>query len=106
MNSPAQNSSSVPLFEPDMEAHYTLEVVAQLSGVASETILRYHEQGLIHVHPHSPSHETTFDDEALRTLRRIDHLRTQHQLQERSLKFVLNLMSEVERLRAELRRRR
>lgn len=96
----------MPLFEPDLEAHYSLEIVAQLSGVSSETILHYQEQGLITSHPASPTSEMSFDDEALRMLRRIDHLRTQHQLQDRALKLVLNLMSEVDRLRAELRLRR
>ena len=105
MNSSAQDPSSTPLFEPDLEAHYSLEVVAQLSGASSETILHYQEQGLITSHP-APEAEHAFDDETVRTLRRIDHLRTQHQLQDRSLKFVLQLMGEVERLRAELRRRR
>src|SRR5689334_19055174 len=36
-----------PLYEPDERATYTLEIVAKLTGISSQTILTYQEQGLI-----------------------------------------------------------
>lgn len=89
----------------DDEAVYSLEIVARLSGVAAETILRYEEQGL--VRPLPAAGETRFfDDEALRKLRRIEHLRSDLGVNESGLKLILGLMDEVDRLREVLRARR
>jgi len=107
MNTSAENDpAEFPLFEPDTEATYTLDTIATLTGVASQTILHYQERGLI-----SPvaGHEVDprqFDDEALRTLRRIEHLRCSCEMNVSGLKLILDLMNEVERLRAEVRARR
>lgn len=105
MNMPSENDSpGLPLFEPDTDATYTLDVIASLTGVTSQTILHYQEQGLI-----SPTAGREapgqFDDEALRTLRRIEHLRSTCEVNESGLKLILDLMNEIERLRAELRSR-
>ncbi|MFA6545852.1 MAG: MerR family transcriptional regulator [Limisphaerales bacterium] len=103
MNTPSENDPpGLPLFEPDMDATYTIETVASLTGATSQTILHYQERGLI-----SPvAGPGQFDDEALRTLRRIEHLRSTCEVNESGLKLILGLMDEVERLRAELRVRR
>jgi MerR family transcriptional regulator/heat shock protein HspR len=81
---------------PDDETIYTLEVFARISGVDAGTILHYQEQGFIRPLPQSANH---FDDEALRTLRRIEHLREACGVNEAGLRLILDLLDEVERLR-------
>jgi len=81
---------------PDDETVYTLEVIASISGVDQETILHYQQQGLIRPLPESGNR---FDDEALRTLRRIEHLRETCGVNETGLRLMLDLLDEVERLR-------
>ena len=85
-------------------ATYTLDVLCELVGVSSKTILHYQENGLIV--PAGGSGSRRFDDETLRTLRRIEHLRARYEMNLRSLKFTLGLLQELERLRDDLRSRR
>lgn len=107
MKAPFENTpTDVPVFEPDTEARYTLEIIAEITGVSSQTILHYQEQGLLPPATTSESDERRFNDETLRTLRRIEHLRAQYELNEAALKFILQLVEELERLRADLRSRR
>jgi DNA-binding transcriptional MerR regulator len=88
---------NLPLYEPDEQTSYTLEMVAEITGVASQTILHYQEHGLL------PT--TGFDDEALHTLRRIDYLRSTCEANLSGLKLILDLLDQVESLRTELRAR-
>ena len=107
MKTPAENDSThLPIFEPEADATYALDVVVELTGVSSQTILQYREHGLISPVTDSDSGTDYFDDEALRTLRRIEHLRAYCELNVSGLKLVLSLLKEVEQLRAELRSRR
>ena len=94
-------NDDLPLYEPDADATYQLEIVAQLTGISSQTILHYQTQGFIH--PTENSRE--FDEDALRTLRRIEHLRQTFEANEAALKLILDLMDQVERLQTELRAR-
>jgi DNA-binding transcriptional MerR regulator len=87
------------------EGTYTLEIVSELSGVDSSTILHYVETGLLSTTPTAPEDDSRFDDEALRTLRRIEHLRATFAMNEDGLRMTLELLGEVERLRAALRER-
>ncbi len=70
-------------------------MVAEISGVSSQTILRYQEQGLL------PS--AGFDDEALHSLRRIDYLHRTFETNITGLRLILDLLDQVESLRTELR---
>lgn len=108
MNSPPNPPpDDVPPIEPKFDAAYTLDVVAQLTGVSSQTILFYHEQGLLTAVPGpAQSDERYFDDEALRAIRRLEHLRTEFELKEPALRLMANLLAEIEHLRAEARSRR
>lgn len=81
--------------EPDDPASYSLEVVARITGISSQTILHYQETGLIRSDP--------YDDETVRTLRRIEHLQSTCGVNEAGLRLILGLMEEVERLRAGIR---
>ena len=81
-------NSDLPLYEPDADATYQLDIVARLTGIRSQTILLYQEQGLIR--PVGDSHE--FDEDTLHTLRRIEHLRQTCEANVSGLKLILDLM--------------
>lgn len=88
-------NTELPLYEPDTDATYQLDIVAKLTGISSQTILHYQEQGLVR--------GANFDDEAVRTLRRIEHLRQTCEANIAGLKLILDLMNQVEGLKSELR---
>jgi len=81
--------------EPDDPASYSLEVVARITGISSQTIIHYQESGLIGSDP--------YDDETVRTLRRIEHLQSTCGVNETGLRLILGLMEEVERLKSGMR---
>jgi DNA-binding transcriptional MerR regulator len=89
--------NEMPPHDSDGQATYTLEMVAEITGVSSQTILHYQENGLLR----SPE----FDDETLHTLRRIDYLRSTCEANLTGLKLMLDLLDQVEHLQAELRAR-
>jgi DNA-binding transcriptional MerR regulator len=98
--------SDLPVFELNVEATYSLDMIAELSGVSSQTILQYSERGLISPVADTGPQAIQFDEETLRTLRLIEHLRTTCEMNMDGLKLMLELMDEVERLREDLRARR
>lgn len=100
-DSPAPNP---PIFQSDEDSIYTLEMTAQITGVSSTTILHYHEAGLISKLT-SEATEPEFDDEALRRIRRIEHVREVYEAPTQTVKLILSLMDEVEELRRQLRLR-
>jgi DNA-binding transcriptional MerR regulator len=83
--------------QPMPEACYSLEIVSELTGVSAQTIVQYQEHGLI---------SSGLDDETIRALRRIEHLRETCEVNFAGLKLLTQLLDEVERLRAELRGQR
>src|SRR4051812_45184341 len=100
MNSPSnERGDDSPVIEPNLDAVYTLDVVAQLTGVSLQTVLFYHEQGLVPAVKVTAAEERYFDDDALRAIRRLEHLRTELELKEPALKLMVNLLAEIERLR-------
>ncbi|MDP1589740.1 MAG: chaperone modulator CbpM [Prosthecobacter sp.] len=80
-----------------MNETYTLQVLAEITGVSTQTIVQYQEHGLI---------RPEFDDETIRALRRIEHLRESCEMNLAGLKLLTSLLEEVEQLREELRARR
>jgi DNA-binding transcriptional MerR regulator len=106
MKSPKKTGSAGrPIARTELDAGYTLEVLCELVGVPSRIILHYQEHGLIAPAGTAGRGAKRFDDEALRTLRRIEHLRTRYEMNLRSLRFTLGLLGELERLRDHLRSR-
>lgn len=101
-----QNPDRQPVYESNFEATYTLELVAQITGVSSQTILLYHERGLVPVSDTASAGKPHFGDDAVRAIRRMEHLRTEWQLSERALELTLNLLTEIERLQQETRARK
>lgn len=76
---------------------YSLEILAETTGVSTQMIVQYQEHGIIH---------PDFDDETIRTLRRIEALRETCEMNLSGLKMLTQLLDEVEQLRQELRARR
>ena len=91
-------NDDLPLYEPDTEATYQLDIVARITGISSETILHYQEQGLIR--------RGDLTDESVHALRRIDHLQSLSEANLEGLKLIVGLMDEIDHLRTELRARR
>lgn len=76
---------------------YSLEILAQTTGVSTQTIVQYQEHGII---------RPDFNDDTVRALRRIEALRESCEMNLQGIKLLTQLLDEVEQLRAELRTRR
>jgi DNA-binding transcriptional MerR regulator len=87
-------------FEPETNTVYTLEAAEHITHVPRRTILKYYKHGLISSALDPEDGGYCFDGETIRTLRRIEHLRTSCGMSLDGIKLILDLMSEVERLRA------
>lgn len=79
-----------------MSETYTLEVLAQMTGLSTQVLVSYQEHGII---------QPQYDDDTVRRLRRIEHLRESCEMNLEGLRLMARLLDEVERLREELRRR-
>lgn len=88
----------------DAESYYTLEFTAELTGISTQTILHYREEGLVPC-GQAAAEQTRFDDESLRALRRIEHVRSECEMNLSGLKMMMGLLQEIDRLRDELRSR-
>lgn len=99
---PDNEAAGPPPQDLDKQTTYTLELVAEITGISSQTILTYQELGLIQ------AAETTgdFGEDAVYTLRRIEHLRSTSEANLSGIKLILDLMEEVDRLKAALRAHR
>ena len=95
--SPMTTDAASP--DEGLEAMYSLDLIAELAGVTTQTIVHYQEIALL-----SPGPQLDVED--LRQLRRIEYLRMEHELNDDALKLMLSLLDEVERLRQEVRRMR
>ena len=73
---------------------YTLEIMAEITGISTRTLLEYREHGLI---------QPDFDDDTIRTLRRIEHLQETCEMNLAGLKLLTRTLDEVEHLREALR---
>ena len=107
MSLPASSSSmnDWPVIEADPGAVYSLETMSQLSGVSSVLLAQYYEEGLIQAVPGGPLEPPTFDDDALRMVRRLESIRDRCGVNQAGLRFLARLLDELDWLRAEVRRR-
>lgn len=95
--------ADLPLYEAEADTFYSIDLIAELTGVDTQTILRYQEQGFIRAVQTPPDDTATFDTETLRQLRRIEHLRATCAVNDAGLKLILDLLHEIEALRQERR---
>lgn len=99
----SHSAGALELFQPQPDVFYNLEATAHLAGVSRRSILIYCRAGLVRPVVQPPYGVLEFTEEAIYTVRRIEHLRTVHGLDLVWLKTMADLVEEVERLRAELR---
>lgn len=106
MNPPPDHTADPsPILESVSDRHFPLEDFAEMSGVSVERIQFYLEQGLIRPVKGARSESSHFDTHTLRTLRRIEHVRITCGINTAGLRLVRELLAEIDRLQAELRRR-
>jgi len=94
---------ALEVFQPDPNVVYTLDVTAHLAGVSRRSILAYSRAGLVRPLFQPPYGIMVFTEEAIYTLRRIEHVRTVHGIDVALIKTIFGLLDEVERLRGEVR---
>jgi MerR family transcriptional regulator/heat shock protein HspR len=106
MNSdPSHHAEDFPDSDGEAGACYSLEVIAELAGVNTQTVIQYQERGFLRPRSRDDGDLAVFDVECLRQLRRIEHLRATCGVNDAGLALVLNLLHEVECLRQEQRQR-
>ena len=101
-NSVETATTALQLFEPDTRALYTIEAAASLSQLPRRLIAVYCKHGLVSSVMDPACAGWRFNDEAIRILRRIEYLRTACGVNFAGIKLIMDLMSEVERLREEV----
>lgn len=94
---------TLQLFEPASDAVYTIEAAANLSHIGRHAILVYYKLGMVSpvVDPECGGYY--FNDEGVRALRRIEYLHTDCGINLEGTRMILELMTEVDRLREEVR---
>ncbi len=102
-NEPSSESVGLPVYEAEVGVWYSLEMIAELAGVEESTVIRYRECGFLRPVTGGAGAGERFDEECLRQLRRIEHLRRECALNETGLRMMLELLEEVEFLRQERR---
>ena len=94
---------ALELFQPKPNVFYSLDAAAHLAGVPRRSILIYCRAGLVRPVLQPPYEVMEFTEEAIHTIRQIEHLRAVHGVGLTWLKAMFDLLDEVEHLRAELR---
>jgi DNA-binding transcriptional MerR regulator len=103
MNLPNEIAAdAVQLFEPALDAVYTIEAVEHLVHVPRQMIAVYCKHGLLSPVVDPACGGYYFNDEAIRTLRRIEYLRADCGINLVGIKLILRLTNEVESLRADV----
>jgi len=104
MNDPAAISSIAPRFHHCGEGElFSIETVVSLTRTPRHRIAVYCRHGLVSPRGEPAQGGWWFDLEAIRTLRRLEYLRITLELNHAGLLALGSLLSEVERLREELR---
>jgi len=102
MNNLATASATLTHWEPEPETLYTIDFAAQFAGLPRRHIVLYARYGLIKPATERGDGGWYFTAESIRTLRRIENIRLLHRFDLSGVRFVLGLMKEIERLRAEM----
>ncbi|MFT4588905.1 MAG: DNA-binding transcriptional MerR regulator [Candidatus Binatia bacterium] len=100
--SPDRPHEELEPFQPGPGAVYSLETTARHGGVTRRTLLIYWKHGMVRPRDPSPDEAPFFTDEAIQRIRHIEFLRTAHGANLASVKIILSLSQELERLQEEL----
>jgi DNA-binding transcriptional MerR regulator len=96
-------SREIQLFEPPADAFYTIEATSRIVDVPRRRILVYCKYHLLSPATNTTSHGYYFDRDAIRSLRRIEALRTVCGDDFAGIKMILDLTAALERLRSDIR---
>lgn len=88
---------------PASPATYSLETAARLADLHPEMLRYYCQLGLLGEARARPGADLTFDDDALFELRRFENYRRHHGVDRQTLRLIVGLRREVERLQTEVR---
>ncbi len=91
------------LVQSDSDAVYTIETVEKITRISKDRIVLYYQYGLVSSIKTIEKEGLVFDDKAVHQLRRIAFLISEYEVNPEGLKAFSSLISEVERLRAEVR---
>jgi hypothetical protein len=100
---PARAQHALEPYQPKPNVLYPLEVAAHLAGVPRRSLLVYCRAGLVRTVYQPPYGVMAFTEEAIHSVRRIEMVRLAHAPDLALLKFMFDLIGEVERLNLELR---
>jgi hypothetical protein len=97
--SPEYHVYTLQRFAPDPDAFYTLDAAAHLAGMPRHLVVVCCKHGFVSplVDPEYGGY--VFDLPAIRTLQRIEYLRSDCGINIAGIQVILRLMDEVERLR-------
>jgi hypothetical protein len=90
-------------YQPKPNVLYSLEAAAHLAGISRRSLLVYCRAGLVRTVYQPPYGVMAFTEEAIHAVRRIELVRLAHAPDPALLKFMFELIEEVERLNLELR---
>lgn len=96
-------SREIQLFEPQADELYTNETTSRIVDVPRRTILIYCKHHLLSPATGTTDHGYCFNGDAIRTLRRIEALRTVCGNDFAGIKIILDLTAALERLRSDIR---
>jgi DNA-binding transcriptional MerR regulator len=96
-------SHEIQLFEPPADAFYTIEATSRIVDVPRRRILVYCKYHLLSPAPTTADHGYYFNGNAVRTLRRIEALRTVCGDDLAGIKIILDLTAALDRLRSDIR---
>lgn len=102
---PADPATATDLqtFELAEENHYSIETVVHITQTPRHQIAVYCRHGIISPVTDPAREGWWFDEEAIRTLRQIERLRTDCAVNVAGLRLISMLLREVEQLREEVR---
>jgi DNA-binding transcriptional MerR regulator len=96
-------SREIQLFEPPADAVYTIDATSRLVDIPRHTILVYCKHHLLSPATATVDHGYYFDSDAIRTLRRVEALRSVCGDDFAGIKIILDLTAALERLRSDIR---
>lgn len=95
-------SLELQLFEPSPDAIYTIEAAARMANVPRHTILVYCKYKLLQRAEGTSPHGYYFSGDAIRTLRRIEALRSICGENFAGIRIILELTAALEQMRSEI----
>lgn len=95
--------TTLTLFEPDPRVVYPIEEVARITHLPRHTIAVYYRWGLVRPTLDPDTGGWFFGEDAIRMLRRVEHLRHDRGVNLAGIRMIFDLLSEVEQLREEVR---